>query len=279
MLSSRKPVGSIVLVVLLVCSVVQGYVIKIDFHQGKPETFDIPHANLTADELLRDPRSVVFSRDSSIDKRQNCLDSNTVTTYNYELIGDGDPHQNYKIVQMDDTLMSCPGTITSGHSSTTSWSFQVGLNPGYKQTDFASLGFSVTETETKSVENTFNCPGSDGTEICAFHYTAVTALSVTFYKHELSCGITTTTSLGPGTVWLPNSNGIGSTVSRGTNFGARNIIQCRGQAEREIDFNCGPKGGPEWFNTNEYGPWSDAYMAALDPPDCAVPIEALKFKS
>ena len=66
-------------------------------------------------------------------------------------------------------------------------------------------------------------------------------------------------------------------MSRGTNFGDRNIIQCRRTSEYEIDFYCGPKGGPEWFFMNELGPWSDAYMAALDPPGCAVPIKALKF--
>lgn len=256
---------------------VKGYEVKIDFHDGGVKSFDIPHGNLTANDLLQNPRSVVFHQEAPNEKRQDgphgCIPH---TSHYYQLVGDGNPHQNYKIGQVANTLISCPGSVTQGESHTFGWSVQVGLNPGFQESDFASVGFSVTETNTESVSETFPCAG-DTTEICAIHYTAVTALTVRFYQELLGCGSPVSKEVGQGIVYLPNANGVGSTISRGTNFGDRNIIQCRGQAERNLDFYCGPKGGPEWFQTNEYGPWSDAYMEQKEPADCAVPIEALKF--
>jgi hypothetical protein len=51
-------------------------------------------------------------------------------------------------------------------------------------------------------------------------------------------------------VYLPNADEVGSVVARGTNFGSRNVIQCRGDVDRTVVLNCGPKGGPEWFDTH-----------------------------
>lgn len=122
------------------------------------------------------------------------------------------------------------------------------------------------------------------------------------FFRETSCGsyIGPTEDLGVGTVYLPNANGVGSVVYRGTNFGGRNIIQCRGQAERTVHLRCGPKGGPEWFETHEVsirtylsfirnpstseanaekmGPFGEDWLAAMDPPDCVAPIEAFHFE-
>ena len=217
MVSSTKFVLSMA---LSLCSIAQGYLITIDFHQGEIKTFDVPYGNLTADDLLQNPCTVLFGRESSVDKRQGAGPGGctTDTSYYYELIGDGDPHQNYRIGQIANTLVSCPGTVATGESHTFGWSFSFGLNPGYMQTDFASLGFSVSESNTETVTDSFEC-AEDTTEICAFHYTAVTAVSVTFYQEDWTCGSVVKTNLGAGTVWLPNTNGIGSTISRGTNFG------------------------------------------------------------
>jgi hypothetical protein len=77
------------------------------------------------------------------------------------------------------------------------------------------------------------------------HFTAVTALTVMFYQEDWTCCSVVKKQIGPGTVYLPNANRIGSTISRGANFGNKNIIQCHGEAERDPDFYCGPKGGPE----------------------------------
>lgn len=259
-------------------SIAQGYVIKVDSHEEGLRNFEVQSSNLTAEEFLSRREPVLFhstAEERAIEERQACI---TTTNYYYKLIGDGNPHQNYKIAQVENTLISCPGTVATGESHTFAWSIGCGFNPGTDKFDLANVGFTVGESDTKSVTDSFACAGGM-TEICAMHYTAVTAVSVEFWVTDHTCGTTRQTDLGAGTVYLPNANGIGSTISRGTNFGDRNIIQCRGTAAREIDFFCGPRGGPEWFDTNEYGPWSDAYMAVLDPAGCPVPIEALKFNS
>jgi hypothetical protein len=266
---------------LMICIGAQGFRIKVDFHDGNTKEVDISHGNLTAEDFLRSPRGVPvsFGTETSPDKRQDgpCLSS---TVYSFEKVGDGNPHQNYKIGQVANTLISCPGSVSQGESHTFGWSIGLNINPGVGESDFANLGFAVSESQTNSVTDTFPCVGGM-TEICALHYTAVTAVTVEFFSQVISCdGIgLQKLPVGTGIVYLPNADGIGSVMSRGTNFGDRNIIQCRGSVEREVDFHCGPRGGPEWFDTNEYGPWSDAYMAALEPAGCAVPIEALKFLS
>jgi hypothetical protein len=266
-------------VALSLVSVAQGYVIKIDHHEGGLRTYEVRSSNLTAEEFLSSRGPVAYRRrelEPHQHKGRQCDSSGIVDSY--ELIGDGNPHQNYKIGQVANTLVSCPGSVSTGESHTFSWSIGGGFNPGNGKYDFASLGFSVGESDTQTVSETFQCGGNGMTEICAMHYTAVTAVSVTFTSVITTCeGPDPPITEGTGVVYLPNANGIGSTISRGTNFGTRNIIQCRGQSEREVDFYCGPAGGPEWFDTHEYGPWSDAYQAALDPAGCAVPIEAMKF--
>lgn len=145
-------------------------------------------------------------------------------------------------------------------------------------------------------------------------YTAVTALSVNFYE-EKTCGSYTTPAVhkGKGIVYLPNADGVGSLIQRGTNFGGRNIIQCRGNVDRKVSFHCGPKGGPEWFYTkavrtsmarseqvsvllplrshggttnriscvltiSQLGPWTKDWLEELDPSTCVYPIEAFHFE-
>ena len=274
-----SPLSLLLLIAFLICNRARRYRIKIDFHDGQTKEVDIAHGNLTAEDFLQSLRSVpvAFGDYTSFDKRQDgpCHSS---TVYSFDKVRDGNPHQNYKIGQVADTLISCPGSVSKGESHTFGWSLSLNLNPGVGESDFSSLGFSVTESQTSSVSDSFTCE-TGPTEICALHYTAITAVTVEFFSQVFRCeGITPPRqSVGTGVVYLPNADGVGSVMSRGTNFGDRNIIQCRRTSEREIDFYCGPKGGPEWFFTNELGPWSDAYMAALDPPGCAVPIEALKF--
>lgn len=256
----------------------QAYVIKVDSHDGPLTTHEVHSSNLTAEEFLSSKKPVRFRRETreSLDER----DCTTNSDFYYTINGDGDPHQNYKIAQVANTLISCPGTVSTGESHTFEWSITGSANGGTKDFTFGALGFSVGESDTQTVSDAFACtPGVGMTEICALHYTAVTAVSVELWEHTISCGNSITTDLGPGTVYLPNSGGIGSTMSRGTNFGGQNIIQCRGQDAREIDFFCGPAGGPEYFETTGYGPWQPSYMNALDPAGCPVPIEAMQFDS
>lgn len=83
------------------------------------------------------------------------------------------------------------------------------------------------------------------------HYMAVTALTVRFYSQTI-CGsyIGPTEEKGVGIVYLPNANGHGSISGRGVNYSDRNIMQCRGNVERQVNYHCGPKGTSNWFDTH-----------------------------
>lgn len=253
----------------------QAYVIKVDSQDGSLRRYDVNSGNLTAEEFLRSREPVHFRR--KLEERQEACFIRE--DYFYEIVGNGNPHQNYKIAQVADTLITCSkGAVTlTGREHTFSWSVGGGIEVGHSFA-FANFGFSVGESDSKSVQQSFTCGENGMTEICVMHYTAVTAITVHFYKTTTGCQDQTTEDLGEGVVYLPNANGIGSTIARGTNFGRRNIIQCRGQAARELNFYCGPPGGPDWFDTHEYGPWSEAYMSSFDQASCAVPIEAFKFE-
>lgn len=256
-------------------SIANAYVIKIDHHENGVKTYDIPGGNMTAEEFLRTSGKVEYNR-RQVNENPMCPGQDV---YSYRLIGNGDPHQNYKIAQVKDTLIKCsPGaTVQTGHEHTFSWSFNADIGGGNEYA-FASVGFSVGESDTKSVNTAFECGANGMSEICAMHYTAVTAVSVEFLKTRIdNCGGSSDTVTGTGVVYLPNANGVGSYMARGANFGSRNIIQCRGQDQRELLFACGPAGGPEWFDTKELGPGSEAYQAEKVPQDCFVPIEAFQF--
>lgn len=150
---------------LLMASAARAYRIKVDFHDGDIKTFDVPRGNLTADELLAGHRTaVVFGEDSHFDKRQVCT---SYTRDWYELVGDGNPHQNFKITQVANTMVSCPATVAEGHSHTSEWSFSVGTDVVFRDMTFASLGLGVSESNTQSVEFGFGCEeGSGITEVC-----------------------------------------------------------------------------------------------------------------
>lgn len=148
----------------LMVGAAQGYRIKVNFHDGNVKDFDVPSGNLTADELLANPRrAVVFGEESQYDKRQVCT---TLTTNWYELVGDGDPHQNYKIAQVANTIVSCPANINQGYSHTTSWSFSAGRGVAVEGISFADLGFGVSVSDTRSTSRGFSCDGRP-TDMCA----------------------------------------------------------------------------------------------------------------
>jgi hypothetical protein len=255
-----------------------GYVIQIDHHEMGRRSYDVPSSNLTAEEFLRSKRSVTYETKTlearDLDERQTCGPTMVVKTY--DLIGNGNPHQNYKIAQIAGPLVSCPGGTSRSEGHSFGWSISGGLaNPG--EYSFANVGFAVSEEESISVEQSFSCE-TNPTQICVLQYQAYTALTVAFKTVVTACGIEDPPiEDGTGIVYLPNAGGKGNTVARGANFGDRNISQCKGDVDREILFYCGPAGGPEWFDNNTPGPWTDAYMAALDPPGCFVPIEAMHF--
>ncbi|GAC94381.1 hypothetical protein PHSY_001952 [Pseudozyma hubeiensis SY62] len=98
----------------------------------------------------------------------------------YTLKGDGDPHQNYKFVQVS-PKMTCADhdcSVAQGYSVTTDWTANVG------GAWFASLGFSVTESHTDGV--TFSCNGANHESMCVWHQTDLTAYTATV--QEEYCG-------------------------------------------------------------------------------------------
>lgn len=156
--------ASILFVTTLLASATDAYRVKVDFHDGRVQDFDVPRGNLTADELLAGSRrAVVFGEESQYDKRQECV---TRTRSWYELIGDGKPHQNYEITQIENTLIGCPGAIEHSVSHTTSWGFSIGAEAAYDVFDFGNVGFSVSEEVTTSDALGFDCDERPS-EICA----------------------------------------------------------------------------------------------------------------
>jgi hypothetical protein len=199
-------------------------------------------------------------------------------SYSYTKVGDGDPHQNFVITQKGGTLVACDTSTTStgtGYSTTLGWSLSLGVN-----TPFESAGFSISESETYSVSNTFTCAGvadEDG-DICVLFYQAVTAFTVTVKEvNSCACGGTTTVDRGEAVVYAPNSNQIGSIAGRGINVVNHGVQQCVGDSDRKVDYYCGPSGGPDWWNGKTEGPWIDDYVNERSPAGCSIPIEAHRY--
>lgn len=64
------PSALILFTATLLASAAHAYRLKVDFHDGEIRDLDIPAGNLTADDLLANPRrAVVFSEESHHDKR------------------------------------------------------------------------------------------------------------------------------------------------------------------------------------------------------------------
>lgn len=162
------PTACLLLMPSFLARATYAYTIRVDFHSGVSKTLDVPSSNLTAEELLADPRqAITLEEQSQYDKRQVC------TSYKrslYELVGDGNPHQNCKIAQVRGTLASCPGSTSTGESHTSSWWIGGGADSDRtpRGMEFSDGGFGVGESETASITQTFSCPEveSDVSEIC-----------------------------------------------------------------------------------------------------------------
>lgn len=200
------------------------------------------------------------------------------TTYSYTKVGTGNPHQNFVITQKGGTLVACDTSSTStgtGYSTTLGWSLSLGVN-----TPFESAGFSISESQTYSVSNIFNCNGvaAEGGDICVLFYQAVTAFTVTVKEvHSCACGGTTSTNRGQAVVYAPNSNQVGSIAGRGINVIKHGVEQCVGDVDRKVEYYCGPPGGPDWWTGRGEGPWIDAYVNDRAPAGCSIPIEAHRY--
>ncbi|KAK9237117.1 hypothetical protein V1525DRAFT_419841 [Lipomyces kononenkoae] len=196
-------------------------------------------------------------------------------SYSYSLVGDGNPHQNFVITQKGGTLVACdaPGASTgTGFATTLGWSLSLGVNSA-----FSSVGFSVSESETYSVSNSFPCNGvaAENGDICVLFYQAVTAFTVDVTEVlECACAGTSTSDAGIAVVYAPNANQMGSIAGRGINVIQNGVEQCVGDSDRTVNYYCGPPGGPEWWNGRGEGPWIADYVNLREPPGCSIPIEA-----
>lgn len=200
--------------------------------------------------------------------------------YTYTLNGTGNPHQNFVITQKGGSLVSCDNSNTgtsTGYSVTIGWTFSATFNLD----SFASLGFSVTESETTTTTQSFDCNGvaAEGGDICVLFYQAVTAYTVNVEEtSQCSCGgLTEKRTVGTAVIYAPNSGQVGSIPARGINVVQHGVEQCVGDDDRTINYYCGPAGGPEWWSGRGDGPWIEDYVNNREPAGCAIPIEANRY--
>lgn len=129
-----------------------------------PVGFSLPRAQLmdvTAEDFMRMKQFKVRADGTSLNNTaigtELAICGPCTASIGYTLMGDGEPHQNFVITQKGNSVISCPspGSSTStGLSTTLGWSLSLGVNA-----EFESFGFSVTESETYSTSNSFNCNG------------------------------------------------------------------------------------------------------------------------
>ncbi|GFN10720.1 hypothetical protein AtubIFM55763_010642 [Aspergillus tubingensis] len=236
--------------------------------------------DITAEEFMN-LEKVTVRQDGTLTNQSSSPDiicTGCTSTYHYTKVGDGNPHQNFVITQKGGTLVNCATSTTStgtGYSTTLDWSLSLGVNSA-----FSSAGFGVSESETYSVSNTFTCNGvaAEGGDICVLFYQAVTAFTVDVTQVlACECSGGSTIDRGTATVYAPNANQMGSIAGRGINVAQHGVVQCSGNADRRVNYYCGPPGGPEFWNGLDAGPWVSQYVNNRAPAGCSIPIEANRY--
>ncbi|KAJ5604339.1 hypothetical protein N7510_009493 [Penicillium lagena] len=203
--------------------------------------------------------------DTSNFRRDNIL-------YRLKTIDDSNPHQNYMITQKSGTVVTCPGTTTSGLSVGFSWSISGGITAA-----FFNAGFFVSESTTVTNSASFDC-ASDTDAICVLFYQAVTAYTVMVQEGGFGgFGFVEWYDQGTTVIYAPNSGSMGATTGRGINVEARNVIQCWGDEDRTVLYSCGPPGDADYWDNKDPGPWNSDYVTNREPAGCDIPIEAFNF--
>ncbi|KAK1830957.1 hypothetical protein QBC39DRAFT_372271 [Podospora conica] len=104
--------------------------------------------------------------------------------YKTELVGDGDPHQNYYHVQLSQPLFCNQShECTVGHER--SESVTVGWSGGVSGFDFFSGSFEVQETFTTG--DTYECGGQKDEVVCIWYIIAHTAYTVDSWIEYPGC--------------------------------------------------------------------------------------------
>ncbi|KAK7427755.1 hypothetical protein QQZ08_005693 [Neonectria magnoliae] len=141
----------------------------------------------------------------SLEKRQGGCPY--MTFYRTELIGDGDPHQDYLHKQIGPTQQCAQrGTCFVGVGEEVSITVSAELGTGGGPTGWITGGFSVSRTKSSSTER--GCYGEAGDSVCQWtktHHTAYT-VHTTKYEQSRSCGNRVDEESGPYVIRSPNEN-------------------------------------------------------------------------
>ncbi|KAH7129219.1 hypothetical protein EDB81DRAFT_661255 [Dactylonectria macrodidyma] len=163
---------------------------------------------------------------SDLEERQYCS-----WNERSDLVGDGNPHQNFWHKQLSETI-SCSNAQSCSVGSLQSKSYTIGWSADASAAGWLSGGFSVSTSWTTG--NTYTCTGGPGETLCIWYNTAHTAYTVQNVMYN-TCG-TSYTSSGPFVMYSPNEN------NRGGGYYCV-IGTCRSQGDNYWD-KTGRAGGP-----------------------------------
>ncbi|KAJ4127885.1 hypothetical protein NW768_008165 [Fusarium equiseti] len=143
-----------------------------------------------------------------------------------ELVGDGNPHQNYHHKQISESI-TCNNANACGVVKAKSESFTVGfsVSAGGPADNWISGGFEVSKSWTDA--NEYSCEGAAGDTVCIWYSTAHTAYTV---KKLTSNPCTGTTKYGPYIIFSPNKQ------NRGGGYYCVNGA-CRAKDDEYWDYN------------------------------------------
>lgn len=162
------------------------------------------------------------------------------TNKNAQLIGDGNPHQNFVFKQVSGTT-DCTGNPSGSASITDSQSVTWTVSVGFTS-DFITGGFSVSESVSTGSTNAFGCTTGSGTiqgDLCVFERIQTTAYTVNLHTCTTSCGGTSCGDTGSWVMTSPNSNQ-GGCFYDNVQLG----LPCNGLGSEHVVAN-GPAGGPQ----------------------------------
>ncbi|KAG9255765.1 uncharacterized protein F5Z01DRAFT_699546 [Emericellopsis atlantica] len=188
------------------------------------------HENAEVDDLASHVSARSASPASHLEERDPqivCTSSSST-----ELIGDGNPHQNYRHQQISENIFcGSSDTCTVGHEQ--SKTFTVGWTSEISADGWISGGFEVQQSWTSG--NEYTCYAHTGETGCVWYNLAHTAYTV--HNHEYnSCVWPTNKYSDPFVMWSPNKN------NRGGGYYCV-IGTCRAQGDYYWDLN-GRAGGP-----------------------------------
>ncbi|KPM37924.1 hypothetical protein AK830_g8633 [Neonectria ditissima] len=173
---------------------------------------------------LVEPRS---EGEKSMDKR---LGGTCVSGRTTKLVGDGNPHQNYYLEQLSETI-NCGSADSCSVGESQSQSITVGFSVSATLWEWLTGGFDVSVSWTTG--NTYTCTADAGETVCIWYNTAHTAYTV----QNADSGPCLNSPVGDSFVlYSPNANNDGG--------GYYCVVgTCRSQTNGYWNYD-GPAGGP-----------------------------------